>query len=68
MFNPYKIGKDDKTLEEDLDGDTIYRKVNPNLPPAEKACLHQLRDKTAICQENCDDQCIPEGYNMGVMG
>ena len=66
MFNPYKIGKDDKTLEEDLDGDTIYRKVNPNLPPAEKACLHQLRDKTAICQENCDDQCIPEGYNIWV--
>ena len=65
-FNPYKIGKDEKTLEEDLDGDTIYRRVNPNLPPAEKACIHQLRDKTAICQENCDDQCIPEGYNIWV--
>ena len=65
-FNPYKVGKDDQTLEEDIGGDTIYRRVNPNLPPAEKACNHQLRDKTATCQENCDDQCVPEGYNIWV--
>jgi hypothetical protein len=65
-FNPYKINSDDKTLEEDVDGDKIYRRFNPNLPPKEKACIHQIQNKSAFCPENCEEQCIPEGYNIWV--
>ena len=65
-FNPYKTSGGDKTIEEDVDGDKIYRRVNPNLPPKEKACIHQIQNKSAICPENCEEQCIPEGYNIWV--
>ena len=60
-FNPHAITKDDKTIEEDVDGDKIWRRVNPNLPPLEKACVHQIENKSAFCKENCEEQCIPEG-------
>ena len=65
-FNPYKISMGDKTVEEDHDGDKIYRRVNPNLPPKEKACVHQIKNKSAVCPENCENQCTPEGYNIWV--
>ena len=65
-FNPYAITKDDKTLEEDLEGEKIWRRVNPNLPPKERACIHQIEEKSAFCSENCDEQCIPEGFNIWV--
>ena len=65
-FNPDKIGKEDKTVEVDVDGDRFQRRVNPNLPPAGKGCIHQLKERKAICPENCDKQCVPEGYNIWV--
>ena len=65
-FNPYKTSNEDKTEEEDLDGDKIYRRVNPNLPPKEKACIHQIKNKSAICPESCELQCIPDGVNIWI--
>ena len=65
-FNPYDVAREGKMLEEELDGDKIWRRVDPNLPPKEKSCIHQIRDRSAICSENCGNQCIPEGYNIWV--
>ena len=65
-FNPYDVSKEGKMLEEELDGDKIWRRVDPNLPPKEKSCIHQIRDRSATCSENCGNQCIPEGYNIWV--
>ena len=65
-FNPYNTNKEDSTLEEDHAGDKIYRRLNPNLPPKEKACVHQIEGKTATCSVKCDQECIPDGYNIWV--
>ena len=65
-FNPYDVDKEDKTLEEEVNGDKIWRRVDPNLPPREKACIHQLRNRSAVCSENCENQCVPEGYNIWI--
>ena len=65
-FNPHDVSKEGKMVEEELDGDKIWRRVDPNLPPKERACIHQLRDRTAVCAENCAHQCVPEGYNIWV--
>ena len=65
-FNPYDITGDDTTVEEEIGDDKIRRRVNPNLPLKEKACIHQLRSNSANCSENCEDQCIPEGFNFWV--
>ena len=65
-FNPHDISGEDATLEEEVDGEEIWRRVDPNLPPKEKACIHQQEAKSAICSENCVDQCIPEGHNFWI--
>ena len=65
-FNPYDISGEEATLEEEVDGEEIWRRVNPNLPPKERACIHQLKAKSAICSENCGNQCIPEGHNFWI--
>ena len=65
-FNPYDISGEDATLEEDVGGEEIWRRVNPNRPPKQKACSHQIQNKSAICSENCGNQCIPEGYNFWI--
>ena len=65
-FNPYDISGEEATLEEEVDGEEIWRRVDPNLPPKEKACIHQLKAKSAFCSENCVNQCIPEGHNFWI--
>ena len=65
-FNPYNIKDEDATIEEEFDGDKIMRRVNPNLPPDGKACIHQKEEKSARCSENCENQCLPEGHNIWV--
>ena len=65
-FNPYDITGEEATLEEDVAGEEIWRRVNPNRPPKEKACIHQIQHKSAHCSENCGNQCIPEGYNFWI--
>ena len=65
-FNPYDITGEDATLEEDVGGEEIWRRVDPNRPPKQKACSHQIQNKSAICSENCGNQCIPEGYNFWI--
>ena len=65
-FNPHDTDGEDVTLEDEVDGEQIWRRVNPNLPPRKKACNHQIRDKSAFCSENCGHQCVPEGYNFWV--
>ena len=63
-FNPYRITKDDCVLEEQQGESKIYRRLNPNLPPKNQACEHQLVNKTAHCPVDCDDKCEPEGFNI----
>ena len=65
-FNPHDTDGEDVTLEDEVDGEKIWRRTNPNLPPRKKACNHQLRDKSAFCSENCGNQCVPEGYNFWI--
>ena len=65
-FNPYDIVGDDSTIDEEIDGAQIRRRVNPNLPPKEKACEHQLKHKSAQCPEKCAKECVPEGYNFWI--
>jgi hypothetical protein len=47
-------------------GESVSRRVDPNLPPKDKACIHQKKDKSAVCSEKCADQCLPEGFNIWV--
>ena len=65
-FNPRCTEGEDSELEESFQGEKIFRRVDPNLPPKDKACRHQMQAKSAVCSENCEDQCIPEGYNVWV--
>ena len=63
-FDPHNISEGDAVIEEEDDGNKIFRRVNPNLPPKGKACQHQEKNQSVICFENCDDQCKPDGVNI----
>ena len=63
-FNPKKVTKDDCVLDEEQDGQKIYRRLDPNLPPKHLACKHQLEQNTAICPVQCEDRIDPEGFNI----
>ena len=63
-FNPHKVSKDDCVVEEELGDHKILSRVNPNLPPKDKACEHQLSQKTAICPVHCANRCDPDGFNI----
>ena len=63
-FDPLKVTEDDCVLDEEHEDMKIYRRLDPNLPPKHLACKHQLEQKTAICPEQCDGRCDPEGYNI----
>ena len=63
-FNPRKVTKDDCVVEEEQGGHQIMRRVNPNLPPKDKACEHQAAEKTAICSVHCPNRCDPDGFNI----
>ena len=65
-FNPRCTEGEDSELEESYQGEKIFRRVDPNLPPKDKACRHQIEAKSAVCSENCEDRCIPDGYNVWV--
>ena len=65
-FNPRCTEGEDSELEESYQGEKIFRRVDPNLPPKDKACRHQIEAKSAVCSENCEDQCKPDGYNVWV--
>ena len=66
-FNPHDCEGEDTTIEEEIDGQKFRRRLDPNLPPKEKACIHQLADKSAICSEKCDKECVPDGFNIYVI-
>ena len=63
-FNPYNTTKDDCMVDEEDGADKIFRRVNPNLPPRNKACQHQLDLNVAECPVMCKDACQPDGYNL----
>ena len=63
-FNPLKVTAEDRIINEEEEGDKIYRRLDPNLPPKHLACQHQLEQRTAICPVNCDERCDPEGFNI----
>ena len=42
----------------------IMRRLNPNLPPSNRACIHQLENNSAECPVQCEDRCDPDGYNI----
>ena len=64
--NDYTEGLDDIVLQEENNGDRIYRRLNPSLPPKSKMCEHQLRDNTAECIENCPNRALPDGWNYWI--
>ena len=63
-FNPYNTTSDDCVIDEEDGADKIFRRVNPNLPPRNKACQHQLDQNVAECPVMCKDACQPDGYNL----
>ena len=65
-FNPRKTSADDCVLEEEFENMKIFRRVDPNLPPRDRACIHQLEERTAECSVLCDDRVDPDGYNIFV--
>ena len=65
-FNPKRITKKDCIVDEEDGGDKIYRRLNPNTPPKDRACIHQLETNFAECPVRCDNRYDPEGYNIYV--
>ena len=65
-FNHLEFTNDECTEEETGVSDSINRLVNPNLPPKERACVHQTDNKTARCPVMCEDEYEPDGYNVRV--
>ena len=63
-FNPYNISKDDCIVDEEDGKDMIYRRIDPNLPPKDRACIHQIQENAAECPIMCADRCEPDGYNI----
>ena len=63
-FNPKEVTPEDCIIDEEQDDMKIYRRLDPNLPPKHLACKHQLEHKTAICPENCENRCVPQGFNI----
>ena len=65
-FNPFNITSGDCVIEEEQGSEKIFRRVNPNIPPKELACVHQQANNSAECPEMCKKQCKPDGYNIYV--
>ena len=63
-FNPLKVTLTDRVIDEEENDQQIYRRVNPNLPPRDLACEHQLSNNSAICPVLCAQRCDPEGFNV----
>jgi hypothetical protein len=63
-FNPKKVTPEDCVLDEEHEGQKIYRRLDPNLPPKHLACKHQLEQKSAICPVQCEERIDPEGFNI----
>ena len=63
-FNPYRISEDDREIDEQDGKNKIFKRLNPNLPPRDLACIHQIEEKSAVCPVNCLERCEPDGYNV----
>ena len=63
-FNPGDFTDNDCIEVETYGGDSIYRRVDPNLPPEHRACEHQIRANLVHCPVTCEDRCEPDGYNI----
>ena len=63
-FNPYKVSNDDCVVDEEDGKDKIYRRIDPNLPPKDRACVHQIQENVAECPIMCEERCEPDGYNI----
>ena len=47
--------------------DDSYRRVNPNLPPKNLACIHQQESGLWKCLEACPNEAKPAGWNIPVI-
>ena len=65
-FSPWGVSKEDGVPYESKGESVIYTRINPNIPPKSKACIHQLESNSAVCSENCPDKALPEGFNIFV--
>ena len=63
-FNPREVTPEDCIVDEEQENRKIYRRLNPTLPPKHLACKHQIENRTAICHENCENKCDPQGFNI----
>jgi hypothetical protein len=65
-FDPHHVKPGDCVVEEEQGNQKIYRRLNPSLPPNEKACKHQIEKRVAECPVLCPDRCEPDGFNIFV--
>ena len=65
-FNPRQTSTDDRVLEEECENNKFFRRVDPTMPPKDKACKNQLAERTAECSVLCDERCDIDGYNIYV--
>ena len=63
-FNPYKVSKDDRVIDEQKGEDKIWRRLDPNVPKREDACEHQLESQEAFCPFMCENRADPDGWNI----
>ena len=64
-FCPEEITDGDSTVVKEKQGNSeILSRLSPNLPPTSKACVHQLESKTAVCPQQCENECKPSGVNI----
>ena len=65
-FNPKAISDGDCCKQESNGEDSLYRRIDPNIPPRHLACIHQIEDNSATCRESCPDEKKPDGVNLYV--
>ena len=65
-FNPKAISDGDCCQQESNGEDSLYRRIDPNIPPRHLACIHQIEDNSATCRESCPNEKKPDGVNLYV--
>ena len=63
-FNQYNDSESKPNNDGMKEKNNFYNRVNPSLPPKEKACQHQLENNSADCPIMYENRCKPDGYNI----
>ena len=63
-FDPREVSPGDCKVTEAQGNDRIYSRLDPNLPPRHKMCVHQKESRSAECPFQCENMCKPQGWNV----